>query len=40
MASPADESHADYVQRMQIENRELDELLEDISGTHKEGDRE
>ena len=34
------ESHAAYVRRMQIENRELDELLEDISGTHKEGDRE
>jgi hypothetical protein len=34
------ESHDAYVRRMQIENRELDELLEDISGTHKEGDRE
>ena len=34
------ESHADYVRRMQIENRELDELREDITGTQKEGDKE
>jgi hypothetical protein len=35
-----DESHADYVRRMQIENRELDELREEINETHKEGNRE
>ena len=34
------ESHADYVRRMQIENRELDALREDITGTQKEGDKE
>jgi len=34
------ESHADYVRRMQIENRELDELREEITGSQKEGDKE
>ena len=34
------ESHAAYVRRMQLENRELDELLEDISKSDKEGDKE
>jgi len=31
------ESHADYVRRVQEENRELDRLREDINATHKEG---
>jgi hypothetical protein len=35
-----DESHADFVRRMQIENRELDELREEIIETQKEGDKE
>jgi hypothetical protein len=34
------ESHADFVRRMQIENRELDELREEIIETQKEGDKE
>jgi hypothetical protein len=35
-----DESHADFVRRMQIENRELDQLREEIIETQKEGDKE
>ena len=35
-----DETHADYVRRMRIENRELDELREEITDTHKEGNKE
>jgi hypothetical protein len=35
-----DESHADYVRRMRIENRELDDLRDEIADTHKEGERE
>ena len=35
-----DESHADYVRRMLIENRELDGLREDITETKKEGEKE
>jgi len=35
-----DETHADYVRRMRIENRELDELREELSDTHKEGNQE
>jgi hypothetical protein len=35
-----DESHAEYVRRMQLENRELDELREEISDSHKEGIKE
>ncbi len=34
------ESHAEYVRRMRIENRELDELREELSDTHKEGNQE
>lgn len=35
-----DESHADYVRRMRIENRELDELREEITDTYKEDKEE
>jgi hypothetical protein len=34
------ESHADYVRRMRDENRELDELREEIGDTYKEGSKE
>ena len=34
------ETHAEYVRRMRIENRELDELREELSDTHKEGNQE
>ena len=35
-----DESHADYVRRMRSENRELDELREEIADSNKEGSHE
>ena len=35
-----DESHAEFVRRMQLENRELDELREEITETKREDDKE